>query len=117
MINSIKELFHNFSYMTSLRNKTKVRIGDLKLSSSADNEIYGDACPLTIDSDNKVCDGNHRIYKLLQENGPDHEIEVVKYKYPQWTALVAIAINAFFIWSNEKWQSIKGEIKKDLPSK
>ena len=117
MINSIKNFIHTFSILSSLRYETKVRIGDLNLSSSAGDGVYGDACPFTIDSENKVCDGNHRIFKILQEKGPDHEIEVIKYKYTQTFALLAIGVNSFILWTNEKWQSMKKEIEKDFNDK
>jgi hypothetical protein len=50
------------------------------------------------------------MHKLLEENGPDHEVEVLKYKFPQWTALIAMGVHGFVAWGQYKWKSVIKEL-------
>ena len=82
------------------------------INSTANNQIYGDSKPFTVDSDNVICDGNHRMNKLLEEKGPDHEVEVLKYKFPQWCALLSLGIHGFSNWTKLKWKATLKEFKE-----
>jgi hypothetical protein len=81
-----------------LKKKTTVRLGELKFSCSNDG-IWGDKKPITIDRDNVITDGNHRIYKLLSEEGPNHEIEIDKWIVPQWAVILGMAVVAIIKWA------------------
>ena len=110
--NLLKELFLYSLPILLMRSETKVRLGDLKFNSTANNKIYGDSKPFAVDSDNIVCDGNHRMNKLLEEKGPDHEVEVFKYKYPQWCALLSLGIHGCSNWTKLKLKATLKEFKE-----
>ena len=61
-----------------LQRKTKVRLGDLTFSGTHDDDIYGIKKVPIIDEKLQVTDGNHRLYKLIQEEGEDYAQETWK---------------------------------------
>lgn len=79
----------------------KVRLGDLRFSGSEREETVP-----TIDENNLLTDGNHRIYDLLKESGPDHEIEIKQWKIPFFLVMYGVATLELMKWSVYKAKAL-----------
>ena len=92
------------------KRKVKVRLGDLTFSGSQADGIFGDAKEPHIDTTNNVIDGNHRLHKLIKEEGPDHEIEIYQYIVPFWMLLITAGIIEMLKWLFNKAKALYSKV-------
>ena len=88
------------------KNTVTVRLGDLKFWGDGNDGKWGDKKPIIIDSNNWIIDGNHRIYKLLNEKGPDYKVELLQSSLPSWVILLVLTVTVFVTWVSDKAKAL-----------
>ena len=87
-----------------------VMIYDLLKKDIKKNGLSDKAKPITIDSTNKVMDGNHRINILYELYGPDYEVTVLKWPFPIWFFSMLITITEFVRWAFNKAKALYSKV-------
>lgn len=87
----------------------------LNMKESIINDYNIDKGAISISSDYKICDGNHRYSILLEHYGGEHEILVKKRIYPQFIYVIfAVIIGTLLIPFYLIYTFLKKKVKKYL---
>ena len=105
----LKDLTANNTYIND-KDNILVKLYDLIKKDIKENGLSDKGTFITVDSSNKVMDGNHRVNILHELYGPEYEVTVLQWKFPLWVFSIGVTIIEFIRWAFNKAKALYSKV-------